>query len=184
MNLANWISTLRVILIPFFIAAIVYSRMDIALVLFIFAIISDGVDGLIARALKQKTRLGTILDPMADKLLLVSAYICLMLVDHIPPHLKIPAYVPIVIISRDVIIVLGSIVVYVIKGDIKVSPSIAGKVTTFFQMITIVAILIGFRHSNILWNIAVVMTAISGVDYIMKGSRLLGENHISSKKAA
>ena len=56
--------------------------------------------------------------------------------------------------------------------------------TTFFQMITIVAILIGFRHSNILWNIAVVMTAISGVDYIMKGSRLLGENHISSKKAA
>lgn len=185
MNLANRITIARIILIPFFIAAIVYSKMNIALVLFILAIISDGVDGFIARALKQKTQLGTILDPVADKLLLLSAYICLSVANTIPEHLKMPPYVPIIIISRDVIIVLGSVMIHIIKGDLKVSPSIAGKVTTFFQMIAIVAVLIGFKYSFILWNSAIALTVISGVDYIIKGSKLLGENHNSAvlKKA-
>jgi cardiolipin synthase len=172
----------RIILIPFFIAAIVYSRLDIALILFILAIISDGVDGLIARALKQKTELGTILDPMADKLLIISAYICLAVVPSIPVHLKIPAYVPIIIISRDVIIVLGSMTIYLIKGNIKVSPSVAGKITTFFQMITIVSVLVRFEYSYIVWNIAAFLTVISGMDYILRGSRLLNENHSGQKK--
>ncbi len=183
MNLANKISIARIILIPFFIGAVIYSRMDIALILFALAIISDGADGLIARALKQKTHLGTILDPMADKLLLISAYICLSIAKSIPPHIKLPPYVPIIVISRDAIIVLGSIVVYVIKGELKVSPSIVGKITTFFQMITIVSILIQFKYSFVIWNIAVLLTAASGIDYVIKGSRLLNENHITLKKA-
>jgi len=183
MNLANKISVARIILIPFFIAAIVYARSDIALVFFILAIISDGVDGFIARTLKQKTKLGTILDPMADKLLLISAYICLSVTNNMPAWLKLPPYVPIIVISRDVIIVLGSVVVYLIRGDLKVAPSIAGKITTFFQMITIVSILVRFQYSFIIWNIAVALTLISGVDYIIKGSRLLNENHSILKKA-
>lgn len=183
MNLANKISIARIILIPFFIAAIVYSRMDIALVLFILAIISDGADGLIARALKQKTELGTILDPMADKLLLISAYICLTLVNSIPAHLKLPPYVPIIVISRDAIIVLGSVTIYFIKGNLKISPSVIGKITTFFQMITIVSILVQFKYSFIIWNIAVLLTIMSGMDYVIKGSRLLSENHSTVKKA-
>lgn len=183
MNLANKISIARIILIPFFIAAIVYSRMDIALVLFILAIISDGADGLIARALKQKTELGTILDPMADKLLLISAYICLTLVNSIPAHLKLPPYVPIIVISRDAIIVLGSVTIYFIKGNLKISPSVIGKITTFFQMITIVSILVQFKYSFIVWNIAVLLTIMSGMDYVIKGSRLLSENHSTVKKA-
>lgn len=183
MNLANKISIARIILIPFFIAAIVYSRMDIALVLFILAIISDGADGLIARALKQKTELGTILDPMADKLLLISAYICLTLVNSIPAHLKLPPYVPIIVISRDAIIVLGSVTIYFIKGNLKISPSVIGKITTFFQMITIVSILVQFKYSFIVWNIAVLLTIMSGMDYVIKGSRLLSENHSAVKKA-
>ncbi|MCX5686231.1 MAG: CDP-alcohol phosphatidyltransferase family protein, partial [Candidatus Omnitrophica bacterium] len=134
MNLANKITIARIVSIPFFIASIVYSRLDIALLFFILAIISDGADGFIARALKQKTKLGTILDPLADKLLLISAYICLAVSRSIPADLRLPPYVPIIIISRDVMIVLGSIIVYVTKGDINVSPSIIGKITTFFQM--------------------------------------------------
>ena len=182
MNLANKISIARIILTPFFIAAIVYARLDIALILFTLAIISDGVDGFIARTFNQKTQLGTILDPIADKLLLVSAYICLAMVNTIPSYLKLPPYVPIIVISRDAIIILGSIVVYLIKGDLKASPSIVGKITTFFQMITIVSILLQFEHSYIIWNIAVLLTVISGMDYIVKGSRLLGENHSIAKK--
>lgn len=182
MNLANKISIARIILIPFFISAVVYSRMEIALALFILAIISDGVDGLIARTLKQKTRLGTILDPMADKLLLVSAFICLTMVNNLSPHLKLPPYVPIVVISRDAIIVLGSVVVHLITGDLKVSPSAIGKITTFFQMITIVSILVKFGYSIWVWNAAAILTVLSGIDYVVKGSRLLSENHSVLKK--
>jgi len=182
MNLANKISIARIILIPFFIASIVYSRMEIALILFSLAVISDGVDGFIARALRQKTELGKMLDPIADKLLLVSAYICLAMAGNIPAHLKMPPYVPIMVISRDAIIVLGSIIVHIITGDLKVSPSMLGKVTTFFQMITIVAILMRFSHPAVLWNTTVFLTAVSGMDYVIKGSRLLSNNHTVPKK--
>ena len=71
MNLANKRSIARIILIPFFVTAVAYARMDVALALFIAAIISDGADGFIARTLKQKTQLGTVLDPIADKMLLI-----------------------------------------------------------------------------------------------------------------
>ena len=183
LNLANKITIVRIVLIPFFIAAIIYARLEIALGIFILAVISDAADGFIARALKQKTVLGTILDPIADKLLLLSAYICLSLAGSIPPDLKLPAYVPIIVISRDVIIVLGSVIVYLVTSSLKVAPSAVGKMTTFFQMITVVSILVGFKYSFVLWNITVLFTILSGVDYVVKGSRLFGDNHISVKKA-
>jgi cardiolipin synthase len=182
MTLANRISILRIILIPFFIAAIVYSRMDIALAFFIVAVISDGVDGFIARTRNQKTKLGTILDPMADKMLLISAFICLAALQNIPSHLRLPPYVPIIVISRDAIIVLGSVMIYLIRGDVTIEPSIAGKLTTFFQMTTIVSILLRFKYSAFIWNTASLFTIISGIDYVRKGSRILSENHTNSKK--
>lgn len=180
-TLANKISILRIILIPFFITAAAYSRMDIALIIFMLAVISDGADGFIARTFNQKTQLGTILDPVADKLLLISAYICLSIVGNIPQYLKMPPYVPILVISRDAIIVIGSIIVYVIKGNIKIAPSILGKVTTFFQMMTIVSILVKFNYSYIVWNTAVFFTIASGLDYVMKGSKFLSETNLFKK---
>lgn len=182
MNLANKISITRIILIPLFISAIVYSRMDIALLFFTLAIISDGVDGFIARTQNQKTILGTILDPLADKLLLVSAFICLSIVKNKPSGLSLPPYVPIIVISRDAIIVLGAVMIHVITDDVKVTPSVLGKVTTFFQMMTITAVLLQFKYSYIIWNSAAVLTIASGIDYIIKGSRLLSENQLISKK--
>ena len=180
-TLANKISILRIILIPFFITAAAYSRMEIALAIFILAVISDGADGFIARTFNQKTQLGTILDPVADKLLLTSAYIALSIIGNIPQHLRMPPYVPIVVISRDAIIIIGSLIVYVIKGNIRVSPSILGKITTFFQMMTIVSILAGFRYSYIMWNFTVFFTIASGLDYVMKGSKFLSENSLFKK---
>ncbi len=182
MNLANKISIGRIILIPFFITAIVYSRMDIALLLFTVAVLSDGIDGFIARTMNQKTTLGTIIDPLADKLLLTSAFICLSVVGNIPPQVKLPPYVPIIVISRDAIIVMGSIMVHVVTGDLKVAPSALGKVTTFFQMITIVSVLAHYDYSFIIWNLTVLLTVASGIDYIVKGSRMFGENHSIPKK--
>ena len=182
-NLANKISITRIILIPFFIASVVYSRMDIALIFFTLAIISDAVDGFIARTKNQKTQFGTIIDPIADKLLLMSAFICLSIVNNIPPHIKLPPYVPIIVISRDAIIVLGSVMIHIVTGEIRIAPSIIGKMTTFFQMMTIIGVLIQFRGSYIVWNFTVFLTVLSGIDYIMKGSKTLSENHTVSRKA-
>lgn len=180
-TLANKISIIRIILIPFFITAVAYSRLDIALVFFVIGIISDAADGFIARALNQQTQLGTILDPIADKLLLTSAYICLSVAGNIPENLKMPPYVPIIVISRDAIIVIGSIVVYVVRGAIKIEPSILGKVTTFLQMMTIVCILAKFSYSYIVWSVTIFLTIASGLDYVTKGSKLLSENNIFKK---
>ena len=183
MNLANRITILRIILIPFFIAAIVYSRMDIALICFTLAVISDGIDGFIARAMDQKTQLGTILDPMADKLLLMSAFISLAVAKNIPDQLRLPPYVPIIIISRDAFIVLGTIIIFFIKGDVEIRPSIAGKITTFFQMMTIVSVLVRFKYSYIVWNLAVLLTVVSSIGYLLQGSRMLNGN-ISARSGA
>lgn len=182
MNLANKITISRIILTPLFITAIVYSRTDIALVFFTLAIISDGLDGFIARTRNEKTVLGTILDPVADKILLISAFICLSLVKTLPESLRLPPYVPIIVISRDAIIVLGSVMIHVIKGNIKIEPSFWGKLTTFFQMMTIVSILVRFTYSEVVWDIATVLTIISGADYMLKGSRVLSENNLSNRK--
>lgn len=175
LNLANKITIARIICIPFFIAAIVYSKLQIALLIFILAIISDAADGFIARTLKQKTELGTILDPVADKLLLVSAYICLSLAGSIPAEFKLPPYVPIIVISRDALIILGSIMIHVVTGNLKIAPSAVGKITTFFQMITILSVLTQFKYSFVIWNLAVLFTILSGMDYLIKGSRLFGQ---------
>lgn len=173
MNLANRITIARIVSIPFFIASVVYSRPDIALIIFILAALSDAVDGFIARALKQKTPLGTVLDPIADKLLLLSAYICLTMVGAVPGILRLPPYITITVLSRDAIIVLGSMVIFFITGDLKVAPSPVGKVTTVFQMLTVIAALLQFRYSHAVWNVTILLTVISGIDYIIKGSRLL-----------
>lgn len=182
MNLANRITITRIILTPLFIAAMVYGRMNIALILFMAAVISDGLDGFVARSMHQKTYIGTILDPVADKILLISAFICLTLIKSIPEGLRLPPYVPIIVISRDAIIVLGSILIHVIKGGVKIVPSFWGKVTTFFQMITIASILIQFKYSYYVWNAATILTIISGIDYMLKGSKTLNENNSDDKK--
>jgi cardiolipin synthase len=184
LNLANKISIARIILIPFFIASVVYGRSDMALVIFSIAVISDGADGFIARALKQKTKLGTVLDPVADKMLLMSAYICLSIADNIPSGLRLPPYVPIIVISRDVIIVTGSIMAYLHNGELNIVPSIIGKITTFFQMMTVVLVLLGFKYSYIVWNAAIILTVASGIGYVFKGSRLLSENNSSPKRGS
>lgn len=183
MNLPNWISIFRIILIPLFISSIVYYHPEkdflryLAILIFFIAVISDGVDGYIARTRKLKTKLGSFLDPLADKLLLSSSFITLALAHNIPLVIRLPVWMPILVISRDIILVIGSTLVYIISGDLKISPSYWGKLTTFFQMGTIISILLQFKYSFIIWNIAAFFTLVSGFDYIYKSSRLLNNNH-------
>jgi len=173
MNLANKITILRLLLIPFFIAFILYSRWNLALMVFIVAAASDALDGYIARKTRQRTELGRILDPIADKLLILSAFICLSTAKGLSPSVRPPIYVPVVIISRDAIILIGALLVYLIKGKLEVRPTMVSKITTFFQMITVVSVILRLAVSPVLWNLAVGFTVASGLDYVIRGSRML-----------
>jgi cardiolipin synthase len=176
MNFANKISTFRILSVPFFIACLIYysEQRDylrfVALAIFFLAVVSDAVDGYIARKEKLKSKAGLILDPLADKLLLMSAFICLY---RIPLPIKFPLQVILIVISRDVIILLGAVVIYMVKQEIKIYPTVWGKLTTIFQMLSVVFVLLQWQFSFIFWWTAVFFTVISGAGYIKRGVNLL-----------
>ena len=179
MNFANKISTFRILSVPFFIACLVYYSPErdhlrfIALGIFVLGVISDAVDGYIARKSQLKSKAGLVLDPLGDKLLLISAFICLYLINEFPAGIRFPLWVVLIVISRDVIIILGAAVTFMIKQDINVSPTRWGKLTTSFQMLAVVAVLTQLKFSFIFWNLAVLFTVISGMDYIRRGFKNL-----------
>jgi len=171
MNWANRLTLTRIVLVPVFILTILYHHLNAAFVVFVIAAATDGLDGYIARTRNQKTQFGTVMDPIADKLLVGSAFVCFSLVTGLPEYIKMPVYVPLIVISRDVIILIGVVVTYLLAGKIDVKPTVLGKITTVFQMVTIIALLLQFIYSNWLWNITVIFTVISGLDYIRIGAR-------------
>lgn len=179
MNFANKVSTFRILSVPFFVASIVYYSPAkdylrfVALFIFVLGVVSDAVDGYIARKSKQISKAGLVLDPLGDKLLLMSAFICLYLVDEFPSQIKFPLWVTLVVISRDVIILLGATVIYIVKQSIEAFPSKWGKLTTTFQMSAVIAVLLQLSFSFVFWWLAVFFTIISGVDYIKKGFKTL-----------
>jgi CDP-diacylglycerol--glycerol-3-phosphate 3-phosphatidyltransferase len=179
MTFANKITLFRIISIPFFIAALVFYEPDraylkwVALAIFLCAIISDVVDGYIARAKREKTRAGAILDPLADKALLISAFIFLYSISKIYFSVKLPLWVLIVVVSRDAIILVGSALIMMTHRNLRIEPTWWGKATTFFQMTTVAAIICEWRGAPIAWIIACAFTVISGVDYVRRGINTL-----------
>ncbi|MCX5697297.1 MAG: CDP-alcohol phosphatidyltransferase family protein [Candidatus Omnitrophica bacterium] len=121
MNFANKISTFRILSVPFFIASLIYYSPErdflrlVALGIFLLAAISDALDGYIARKAKQYSKAGLILDPLGDKLVLVSSFICLYFIREFPLGIRFPLWVTIIVISRDTIILMGTVVVYMVK---------------------------------------------------------------------
>lgn len=178
MNFANKISTFRILTVPFFIAALMYYYREtreylrfLALGIFLLGVISDAVDGYIARKSKQQSKAGLVLDPLGDKLLLMSSFICLGLIKEFP--LRFPLWVTFIVISRDAIILLGALVIYIVKQNIEIHPTKWGKLTTTFQMLSVIAVLLQCRFSFIVWWIAVFFTVFSGFDYVMRGFKIL-----------
>jgi len=186
MNFANKISTFRILTVPFFIASLMYYSAEkdymrfFALFIFILGVISDAVDGYIARKTNQQSKAGLILDPLGDKLLLMSAFIFL---SSIPLPIKFPVWVSLIVISRDVIILLGAIVIFMVKQEIKISPTRWGKCTTSFQMTAVISVLLQLPISRALWTIALLFTVLSGIDYTMRGFKILYalDNHRNAR---
>src|SRR5215467_786503 len=141
LTIANLLTVLRLILIPVFVTALYYQQFRSALAVFLVSAVTDGLDGLVARSFNQKTQLGAILDPMADKLLLVTAFVILSL-PRFTLTAPIPFWLTAVVISRDVIIVLASAVINMTTGFSKFRPSILGKLNTFVQIVMIVFFLV------------------------------------------
>jgi cardiolipin synthase len=172
----NIISSIRIIIVPAFVTALLYDRFDYALILFITAALSDAVDGFIARAAKQKTRFGAFLDPLADKFLLITSFIILFAVYGL-----IPKWLVITVISRDVIVTLGWFLLYISSHIKKPEPSLIGKAANDLQMLLIVYILLTVNFPGIpaptVWMFIPVagLTIISGLWYMYRGLQLSNE---------
>ena len=177
MNIANKISTFRILTVPFFIASLAYYSPQrlylryVALGIFILAAISDAADGYIARKSRQQSKAGLVLDPLGDKLLLMSAFICLTINDSL--SFRFPLWVTLIVISRDFIIILGAVVIYLVKQSINIMPSKSGKLSTAFQMLAVISVLFQAESSPVFWWLAAVFTVVSGFLYVNKGFKVL-----------
>lgn len=188
MTTANKITIFRIFLVPFFIAQFLYyvasgdewNRL-FALLAFALAGLLDGVDGYIARRYNQKSELGAVLDPLADKLLLVSGILLLGL-DSGHYFARIPLWLIVIIISRDLVVLIGVILVHFMCGKVAVRARFAGKLATVFQMATVLWILFQWtdRALPILIFGAALFTGLSGVLYVLDGIHQLSASPSSA----
>ena len=192
MTTANKVTILRILLIPFFVVEVLYYvktgnevHRFVALLCFAVAAICDGVDGYIARHYNQWSELGTFLDPLADKLLLVSGVVVLSF-DHTPQLGQMPLWLTGTIIGRDILILVGVLLVHFAVGRVKVKPHLIGKIATVLQMVCILWILLkwddgwGKLWINVWTVAAAASTFVSGLFYVSDCVRQLSASPHSS----
>jgi cardiolipin synthase (CMP-forming) len=175
---ANQLTLLRMLLIPAFVILVLYGHLGWALLVFAFAGLTDGLDGLIARASGQKTTLGAWLDPMADKLLLVSTFVVLTL-PGLGLENRLPIWLTVLVISRDIVIVLTVAIISFAIGPRTFRPSIFGKIATATYILTaVVAMLynyLGYRSAVVETFVyaSLAITLVSGLHYIWVVTRII-----------
>jgi cardiolipin synthase len=185
-TLPNVLTIFRMVLIPIFVSLLFYQRFVWALVVFVLAGVTDGLDGLLARRFDQQSQLGTILDPIADKLMLVTAFIVLSMrgVFHspLPKHLPVPFWVTVAVISRDVFIIVGAAAINIMTGFRGFKPSWLGKLNTAVQILAITAIMFSASvpigsgyYLPTIYTSVFTLAILSGVHYVFFVSKLLNE---------
>lgn len=189
---ANKVTIARILLIPFFVVEMLNyvksgdeTHRFVGLMTFALAAILDGVDGYIARHYNQQSELGTILDPLADKLLLVSGVVLLSF-DHGSLLGQFPFWFAGTIISRDIVILIGMIVIHTTVGKVTARPHVIGKIATVLQMISVIWVLLKWDSAFgekwiLLWTIsAAALTGVSGIFYVLDGMKQLSASPRSS----
>lgn len=172
-TLPNFITLVRLAMLPFFLLSIAEGRFGIALALFVAAGISDGVDGYLARRFRMNSDLGAYLDPIADKLLLMSSYLFLAVPSY-PATVKVPVWLAVLVISRDLLLMLVALLLILSSNKRRFPPSWLGKVTTVTMIVTVLFVLC----ANV-WNwprpvllvafgAAATATILSGLDYVVR----------------
>jgi len=180
-NWPNRLTILRILLVPLLIILLSSNSRLLALITFCLAGLTDALDGFLARAFNQRTELGTFLDPLADKFLLISSYITLSALGEMPFPLAV------LVVSRDVIILSGLAVLYLINNYLEIAPTRLGKLTTLLQLITVLAVLVQpFVHGGLagvvnplIWATAAATIA-SGFHYVYIGSTMLNGNRLAN----
>jgi len=185
LTVANQLTILRIMLIPAFVLLVVYGYLGWSLVTFLVAGITDALDGLIARRAGQRTSLGAWLDPLADKLLLVTTFVVLTL-PAIPLANHLPLWLTVFVISRDIVIIAVVAIISLAIGPRTFTPSIWGKLATATYIVTsLVVMYYNFRREQapivdaFIWA-ALGVTLISGIDYFLKLRRLINEPETTS----
>lgn len=152
MTIANQITILRLLLIPLFVVQLLYyfDKGDevyryMALSFFCIASVSDALDGYLARRLKQNTALGAVLDPLADKLLLVSGIVLLTIAESNTLQ-RVPIWLSVFIFARDFFCLIGYLIIQHYCGEVRVKPHWSGKLSTVFQIALVIWILIKGSH--------------------------------------
>jgi cardiolipin synthase len=173
MNLPNALTLIRILLIPLFIILLISKSFHGALIIFVIAGITDAIDGFLARIWHQRTDLGSYLDPIADKLLLASAFITLAILGIVPYWLTV------IVMSRDILIAIGFWVLTMMDHKPTIKPRFTSKITTVFQILTIIWALLSVLHWGfgslfpILIRLTAFFTILSGIHYIYIGNKLL-----------
>lgn len=185
LNLPNFLTLVRILTIPFFLLLLAYHRYLEAFIIFVIGGVTDFLDGLAARLMNQQTALGAYLDPVADKLLVISSFVVLGMMDGVPLWLAI------IVVSRDILIVVGyGIVFFLIEARPQVKPSFIGKCSTGLQLLTIGVALVLLHDrqfiapslSDMLIGVTAIATVVSGLQYIYRGLMWLQENAPSSSR--
>ena len=183
----NLLTVFRMVLIPVFVSLLFYQRFILALTIFVLAGVTDGLDGLLARRFDQKSQLGTILDPIADKLMLVTSFVVLSMravfPQPLPPHLPVPFWVTVAVISRDVFILVGAAAINIVTGFRRFRPSLLGKINTTVQIIAIAAIIFAASvpygtgyYLPTVYTTVFALAVLSGAHYVFFVSKLVNED--------
>jgi cardiolipin synthase (CMP-forming) len=182
------------VLIPVFVSLLFYQKFVYALGVFVLAGITDGLDGLLARRFDQKSQLGTILDPIADKLMLVTSFVVLSMrtvfPQPLPSHLPVPFWVTVAVISRDVFILVGAAAINIVTGFRGFRPSMLGKINTTVQIAAITAIIFAASvpygtgyYLPTIYTIVFAFAVLSGAHYVFFVSKLVNEDRRSEGNA-
>ncbi|MDP3182218.1 MAG: CDP-alcohol phosphatidyltransferase family protein [Desulfobaccales bacterium] len=182
LTIPNLITLARILLTPLFIIFLIQGCYRKALIVFLLAGLSDLADGLIARRWQQKSRLGSYLDPLADKLLISSSFVTLSIAHQIPPWLTV------VVISRDVALALGVLLLRLAEYPLTIRPSLAGKWTATLQLATVLVVLVGkiwFVPLELLLGLFWLtggLTALSGIQYLYRGLRMVSQSQENGRR--
>jgi cardiolipin synthase len=172
LNIPNFLTLLRIVAIPYFLILLESAQYGQALAVFVAAGITDALDGAIARMTHTKTTLGAYLDPAADKLLLLSAFIALGFM-HV-----VPRWLVVLVISRDVVVVLGYFLLFVMtQQTMEVQPSATGKLSTALQLLSVTTVLLDLMQGGTVspplkmgvFYVTAVVTAVAGLQYMYRG---------------
>jgi len=200
MTTANKITVVRILMIPAFVTMAIYYGQSIqrgaplewqrfaAIIIFLLAAVSDGLDGYVARRYNQRSSLGVILDPIADKGLLLSGIITLSITNWSeldPDYGRFPAWFPVLVITRDAVILVGAGILHLLNGKVQVKPNWTGKVATVCQVCAIAWVLLQLHLLPLLFVVIVagIFTFVSGIVYVMDGVRQLqAEGHAHARR--